>query len=333
MNNNDGYSVVAENLTKQFDSFTAVDHISFSVPRGDIFGFLGPNGAGKTTTIRMLLGLLRPTEGRASVLGFDVVSQVHEIQQRIGYMSQRFSLYGDLTVKENLNFYGRTYGVTGQRLRERRQYALDMTGLHGRQDELASNLAGGFRQRLALACAILHEPELLFLDEPTAGVDPISRRTFWDFLYDLAEEGRTIFVTTHYMDEAENCRHLAFILGGRLIRQGTPAEIKDRMIEQVLEIDCDQADVALATLRDAIEAGRLPLSELALYGALIHAVAGDVAALRPQIREILNEAGVAVRTMDVIAPSLEDVFIASVKETVNSDQSSVISHQTLVTDH
>jgi len=320
MNNNDGYSVVAEDLTKQFDSFTAVDHISFSVPRGDIFGFLGPNGAGKTTTIRMLLGLLRPTEGRASVLGFDVVSQVHEIQQRIGYMSQRFSLYGDLTVKENLNFYGRTYGVTGQRLRERRQYALDMTGLHGRQDELASNLAGGFRQRLALACAILHEPDLLFLDEPTAGVDPISRRTFWDFLYELAEEGRTIFVTTHYMDEAENCRHLAFILGGRLIRQGTPAEIKDQMTEQVLEIDCDQADRGLATLREATEAGRLILSELALYGALIHAVAGDVAALRPQIREILTEAGVAVRTMDVIAPSLEDVFIASVKEPVIGNQ-------------
>ncbi|RME46687.1 MAG: ABC transporter ATP-binding protein [Chloroflexi bacterium] len=308
------YSVIAENLTKQFDSFTAVDHISFRVPRGDIFGFLGPNGAGKTTTIRMLLGLLRPTEGHASVLGFDVVTQAHEIQQRSGYMSQRFSLYGDLTVKENLEFYGRTYGVTGQRLRERRQYALEMTGLQGRENELASNLAGGFRQRLALACAILHEPELLFLDEPTAGVDPISRRAFWDFLYELAEGGRTIFVTTHYMDEAENCRHLAFIHGGRIILQGTPAEIKDHMNEQVLEIDCDQADVALGALRTAMETGRLPLSEVALYGALIHAVADDVAGLRPHIREILSQAGVAVRTMDVIAPSLEDVFIASVKQ-------------------
>jgi len=314
MSNKDGYSVVAENLTKQFDSFTAVDHISFRVPRGDIFGFLGPNGAGKTTTIRMLLGLLQPTEGRASVLGFDIVRQAHAIQQRIGYMSQRFSLYGDLTVSENLDFYGRTYGVTRQRLQARRQYALDMTGLHGRENELARNLAGGFRQRLALACAILHEPEVLFLDEPTAGVDPISRRAFWDFLYELAEEGRTIFVTTHYMDEAENCRHLAFIHGGRIIRQGTPAEIKDHMMEQVLEIDCDQADVALAALRDATAARLLPLSELALYGALIHAVAGNVAALRPTIQVILREAGVAVRTMDVIAPSLEDVFIASVKE-------------------
>ncbi|MFQ5854972.1 MAG: ATP-binding cassette domain-containing protein [Anaerolineae bacterium] len=319
MNNRDGYSVVAEGLTKQFDSFTAVDHISFSVPRGDIFGFLGPNGAGKTTTIRMLLGLLRPTAGHASVLGFDIMTEPHEIQRRIGYMSQRFSLYGDLTVAENIVFYGRTYGVTGQRLRARRRYALDMTGLHGRENELTRNLAGGFRQRLALACAILHEPEVLFLDEPTAGVDPISRRAFWDFLYELAEEGRTIFVTTHYMDEAENCRHLAFIHGGQIILQGTSAEIKDHMTEQVLEIDSDQADQALAALRDATDAGRLSLRELALYGALIHAVADDVAALQPQIREVLTDASVSVRTMDVIAPSLEDVFIASVKQSENRE--------------
>jgi ABC-2 type transport system ATP-binding protein len=308
-----GSSVIAENLTKQFDGFTAVDHISFGVPRGDIFGFLGPNGAGKTTTIRMLLGLLKPTAGRASVLGFDIVTQPQQIQQRIGYMSQRFSLYGDLTVIENLNFYGRTYGVTGERLTTRRRYALDMTGLHKRKKELARNLAGGFRQRLALACAILHEPEMLFLDEPTAGVDPISRRAFWNFLYDLAEEGRTIFVTTHYMDEAENCRHLALIQAGRLILQGTPAEIKDRMAQQVLEIDCDQPDVALAALRNAVDAGRLPLEEVALYGALIHTVSDDAAATRPQIRALLEAAGVSVRTLDVIAPSLEDVFIASVK--------------------
>lgn len=312
--NSKEHSVIAENLTKQFDSFTAVDHISFKVRRGDIFGFLGPNGAGKTTTIRMLLGLLRPTEGQATVLGFDTVTQAHEIQQRIGYMSQRFSLYGDLTVAENLDFYGRTYGVTGKRLRARRAYVLEMTGLRGQEDELARNLAGGFRQRLALACAILHEPEVLFLDEPTAGVDPISRRAFWDFLYELAEEGRTIFVTTHYMDEAENCRHLAFIHGGRIIRQGTPAELKDHMLGQVLEIDCDQADRALAALRDAMATGRLPLSEVALYGALIHAIADDIAALRPQIAQILHQAGIVIRTMDVIAPSLEDVFIESVKE-------------------
>lgn len=308
------YSIIAEDLTRRFDGFTAVDHISFRVPRGDIFGFLGPNGAGKTTTIRMLLGLLQPTEGHATVLGLDVARQAHQIQQRIGYMSQRFSLYSDLTIVENLNFYGRTYGVTGERLRERRAYALDMTGLGEQKDELAGNLAGGFRQRLALACAILHEPTLLFLDEPTAGVDPISRRDFWDFLYELAEEGRTIFVTTHYMDEAEHCRRLALIHQGRIILQGTPAEIKDHMTEQVLEIDCDLVNVALAVLRDAMDADQLPFSEVALYGSLIHAVADDVRALQPQIEAFLDEAGVSIQTMDVIAPSLEDVFIASVKQ-------------------
>lgn len=312
--NEAGLSVIAENLTKQFDGFTAVDHVSFGVARGDIFGFLGPNGAGKTTTIRMLLGLLKPTAGRASVLGLDIVTQAHQIQQRIGYMSQRFSLYGDLTVVENLNFYGRTYGVTGERLKGRRSYALDMTGLDRRRNELARNLPGGFRQRLALACAILHEPEILFLDEPTAGVDPISRRAFWDFLYDLAEDGGTIFVTTHYMDEAENCRHLAFIHNGRLILQGTPAGIKDQMVEQVLEIDSDHPDLALTALRDAVDTGRLPLNEVALYGALIHAVGDDVAQKQPEIREILRQGGASVRTMDMIAPSLEDVFITRVKE-------------------
>ncbi len=204
--------------------------------------------------------------------------------------------------------------MTGERLRARRAYALDMTGLQGRDKELASNLAGGFRQRLALACAILHEPQVLFLDEPTAGVDPISRRAFWDFLYELAEEGRTVFVTTHYMDEAENCRRLAFIHRGKIIVQGTPAEIKNRMDEQVLEIDCDKADVALAALRDARDGGRFPVSELALYGSLIHAVADDVGALRGELISVLSEAGVDVRTMDVIAPSLEDVFISSVRD-------------------
>lgn len=308
------YSVIAQDLTKQFDSFTAVDHVSFRVRRGEIFGFLGPNGAGKTTTIRMLLGLLRPTAGRATVLGFDVVRQSEEIRQRIGYMSQHFSLYGDLTVRENLDFYGRTYGVTGRRLRERREYALEMTGLHGHERELTHNLAGGFRQRLALACAILHEPEMLFLDEPTAGVDPISRRAFWDFLYELAEEGHTIFVTTHYMDEAENCHRLAFIHSGRIIVKGTPGEIKARMAGQVLEIDPDRPDLALTALRRAMETGELCLTEVALYGAFIHAVAEDVATLEPEIRRVLGQAGVEIHTMDVIAPSLEDVFIASVKE-------------------
>jgi len=223
-NRADNHAIETVELTKRFDSFTAVDRVSFTVRRGEIFGFLGPNGAGKTTTIRMLLGLIIPTAGRASVLGFDIISQVDEIQQRIGYMSQRFSLYDDLTVAENLNFFGGAYSVRGARLAARKEAILEMAGLQEREGELAGNLSGGWRQRLALGCAILHEPEMIFLDEPTAGVDPISRREFWDLLYTLSDEGRTIFVTTHYMDEAEHCHRLAFIQRGRLAAIGSPAD-------------------------------------------------------------------------------------------------------------
>jgi len=313
MMNRDSHAVEAVNLSKHFDSFVAVDRVSFSVRRGEIFGFLGPNGAGKTTTIRMLLGLLKPTSGTAAVLGFDIVKQTHEVKRRIGYMSQRFSLYDDLTVDENLNFYGQTYGVRGQQLRARKELVLQMAGLNGRETELTRNLAGGWKQRLALGAAIIHEPEMLFLDEPTAGVDPISRRSFWRLLYDLAEAGTTIMVTTHYMDEAEHCQNLAFIQGGRIVAQGSPAVIKDtKMRGQVLEIDCDQPAVAIPVLRQmgAFE-------EVALYGALIHAVALDLSpeggGLQGRIETALHDAGVVVRTMDTIAPSLEDVFISSVR--------------------
>ena len=303
------HAVQAVDLTKQFGDFIAVDRVSFTVDRGAIFGFLGPNGAGKTTTIRMLLGLLKPTSGVATVLGFDVVKETSEIKKRIGYMSQRFSLYDDLTVDENLNFYGRTYGVRGKALRGRKEFVLHMAGLVGRERELTRNLSGGWKQRLALGTAILHEPEMLFLDEPTAGVDPISRRAFWDLLYELAEGGTTIMVTTHYMDEAEHCERLAFIQHGRIVAQGSPAGIKEtEMRGEVLEIDCDRPEVAIPALR---EMGAF--EEVALYGALIHAVARDVAALKPRIQQQLAKAGVHVHTMDVIAPSLEDVFISSVR--------------------
>jgi len=303
------HAVQAVDLTKQFGDFIAVDRVSFTVDRGAIFGFLGPNGAGKTTTIRMLLGLLKPTSGVATVLGFDVVKETGEIKKRIGYMSQRFSLYDDLTVDENLNFYGRTYGVRGKALRGRKEFVLHMAGLVGRERELTRNLSGGWKQRLALGTAILHEPEMLFLDEPTAGVDPISRRAFWDLLYELAEGGTTIMVTTHYMDEAEHCERLAFIQHGRIVAQGSPAGIKEtEMRGEVLEIDCDRPEVAIPALR---EMGAF--EEVALYGALIHAVARDVAALKPRIQQQLAKAGVHVHTMDVIAPSLEDVFISSVR--------------------
>mgnify|MGYP001132521169 CR=1 FL=1 len=305
----DNHAVQAIDLTKKFGDFTAVDRVSFTIERGAIFGFLGPNGAGKTTTIRMLLGLLKPTLGEATVLGFDVVKQTAEIKKRIGYMSQRFSLYDDLTVEENLNFYGRTYGLRGKRLRARKGFVLYLAGLEGRERELTRNLSGGWKQRLALGTAIVHEPEMLFLDEPTAGVDPISRRAFWDLLYELAGGGTTIMVTTHYMDEAEHCQNLAFIQHGRIVARGSPAEIKEaKMRGQVLEIDCDRPELAIPALR---EMGAF--EEVALYGALIHAVAPDVGTLEPRIEQVLGDVGAGIRTMDIIAPSLEDVFISSVR--------------------
>lgn len=305
----DNDAVKAVELTKQFGDFTAVDGVSFTVKRGVIFGFLGPNGAGKTTTIRMLLGLLRPTAGTATVLGFDIVRQTAEIKKRIGYMSQRFSLYDDLTVDENLDFYGRTYGVRREQLRARKSFVLRMAGLVGRERELTRNLSGGWKQRLALGTAIIHEPEMLFLDEPTAGVDPISRRAFWDLLYELAETGTTILVTTHYMDEAEHCQDLAFIQRGRIVARGSPAEIKEtKMGGQVLEIDCVQPALAIPVLRKMGV-----FEEVALYGALIHAIAPDVEVLKQSVARRLAEEGVQMRTMDAIAPSLEDVFISSVR--------------------
>lgn len=304
------YSVVAEELAKTFGDFTAVDHVSFQIRTGEIFGFLGPNGSGKTTTIRMLLGLLSPTEGTGTVLGYDIVKQSEEIRKRIGYMSQQFSLYNDLTVSENLNFYGGTYGVTGQRLRERKQYILEMANLKGREREMTKNLSGGWKQRLALGTAIIHEPEMLFLDEPTAGVDPISRRAFWDLLYELSDQGTTIFVTTHYMDEAEHCQSLAFVHLGRIVARGTPQEIKETIMKgQVMEIDCADPDLALSTLRDSSL-----FDEVALYGALIHVVGQDLETHRSTIEQLLREQAVEIRSMDIIAPSLEDVFISSIKE-------------------
>jgi ABC-2 type transport system ATP-binding protein len=309
VNTTNAVSVV--NLTKQFERFTAVDRVSFDVPAGQIFGLLGPNGAGKTTTIRMLLGLLRPTSGAGTVLGLDIVRQAGELRRRIGYMSQKFSLYNDLTVEENLDFFAGVYGVRGPRLAERKQAILNMAGLEGRERALTRTLAGGWKQRLALGAAILHQPEMLFLDEPTAGVDPISRRTFWNLLYDLAESGATILVTTHYMDEAEQCQQLAFIQAGRLVANGSPQEIKEQhMHGQVLEIICARPDLAMAALRNLGV-----LEEVALYGALIHVVTADPDAHRPLIEHALHQVGAPASAIERIAPSLEDVFIASARQT------------------
>ncbi len=307
-------SLFTKNLTKHFDHFTAVDDVSFVVHRGEIFGLLGPNGAGKTTTIRMLLGLLAPTSGVGAVLGYDIVKQAEEIRSRVGYVSQKFSLYSDLTVAENFNFYGGVYGIARQMLATRRDEILRTVGLHGQDNVRVSNLAGGSRQRLALACALAHQPEFLFLDEPTAGVDPISRRALWDLVYDLAERGTSILVTTHYMDEAENCHRLAFVYQGKIVAEGTPHAVKEeQMRAQVVEIDCDNIDAALPALRDA----KL-FDEIALYGSLIHAIGENAAANIAPARDLLRAHGVAVKSAEAILPSLEDVFIARLRRADNS---------------
>lgn len=305
--------IVVTDLVKRFGNFAAVGGVNFTVKQGAIFGFLGPNGAGKTTTIRMLLGLLKPTEGKAEILGHDVTRETQLMRRKMGYMSQKFSLYRDLTVEENLDFYGRVYGLRGDRLAERKTYALDMAGLQERKRALTSELAGGWKQRLALGCAILHEPELLFLDEPTAGVDPISRRAFWDLLYNLAESGATIFVTTHYMDEAERCQDLAFILDGKLIAQGSPQEIKrTKMRGQVLEVSCTDARGAIPILREMHI-----FDEVALYGARIHLVAQDAEHHIPQMRARLVDANITINCIDPVLPSLEDVFISQVRARID----------------
>jgi len=226
-------AIVVQNLTKKFREFTAVDHINFSVSQGEIFGFLGPNGSGKTTTIRMLCGLLQPTEGTGKVAGYDIKKEPERIKEQIGYMSQKFSLYQDLTVEENIEFFGGIYKLPRRVLEERKQWVLDMAGLKGREKTLTADLAGGWKQRLALGCAILHQPKIVFLDEPTAGVDPLSRRDFWYLIYELSEKGMTIFVTTHYMDEAEHCDRLALIHLGRVIASGSPEELKATKVNKV----------------------------------------------------------------------------------------------------
>ncbi len=308
-------AIAVERLSKRFGAFTAVDEVSFQVPEGEVFGFLGPNGAGKTTIIRMLLGLLTPSGGTARVLGFDVARQAKAMQAHVGYMSQVFTLYCDLTAAENLDFYGRAYGLGGKALRRRRQEILAMAGLEGHKDELVAGLPGGWRQRLALGCAIIHEPALVFLDEPTAGVDPVSRREFWELIYELAAGGTTVFVTTHYMDEAEQCRRLAFISEGRIAAQGTPEELKLSVMRgQVLEIDCPQPELAVRALREAQQAHELPLYEVVLYGNQVHAVVPHAQAAQAEVARLIERAGAPARRIDWVLPSLEDVFIASVKK-------------------
>ena len=308
------YPVVVDDLTKTFGDFKAVDHISFHVDSGQVFGWLGPNGAGKTTTIRILLGLMQPTSGHAYVLGMDSATQSKAIHGQIGYMSQQFTLYNDLTPRENIRFYGMVQGLPSRALRERQAEIIHMAGLEGRENVLTGALSGGWKQRLALGCAIVHRPKVVFLDEPTAGVDPISRREFWELIYGMVKEGVTVMVTTHYMDEAELCQQVGFISQGRLVALDTPARLKQtHMRGQVLEISAAQPELAMRALKAAQQRGTLPLDEVALYGAQIHAIVPNAQVYREVIRNLLAAENVQVHSIDWIAPVLEDVFISSVK--------------------
>jgi ABC-2 type transport system ATP-binding protein len=301
-------AVQARELTRAFGSFIAVDRVSFEVSRGEIFGFLGPNGAGKTTTIKMLTCLLPPTSGSARVAGFDVTREPDGVRRSIGYMSQLFSLYGDLTVEENIALFAGLYGVAGERLAERRAWALEMAGLADQRRHLTAELALGWKQRLALGCAVLHEPPLLFLDEPTSGVDPLARRAFWDLIHALAEAGTTVIVSTHYLEEAEYCDRLALMNRGQLIALDAPAALKRSLQEPILELDVDDAPRAIEALRGApgvLEAG--------MFGRAVHAVIADEEAAGRDLPEILARRGVSCAVARRIAPSLEDVFIALVR--------------------
>jgi ABC-2 type transport system ATP-binding protein len=302
------HAVEVRELVKRFGAFTAVDRLDFTVKRGEIFGFLGPNGAGKSTTIRMLCGLLLPTAGRGTVAGLDIIRESERIKTRIGYMSQKFSLYEDLTVEENIAFYGGIYGVSDARLAERKAWILEMANLADRRHSLTGELAVGWKQRLALGCAMVHEPEILFLDEPTGGVDPISRRNFWDLIFTVAGAGVTVMVTTHYMDEAEHCDRLAMIYGGKLIALGSPAELKAQYADagQLLEIEADPLMRALDVLAEAVH-------DVAVFGTTLHAVV-HAARGEAMVRTTLERAGVAVRRVEPIAPSLEDVFVRLIEQ-------------------
>jgi len=305
-------AVEVHDLVKTFGAFTAVDHVSFSVPRGEIFGFLGPNGAGKSTTIRMLCGLLLPTAGTGQVAGFDIRLDSERIKARIGYMSQKFSLYEDLTVSENIDFYSDIYGVAREKMAARKQWILTMANLKERAHSLTRELAMGWKQRLALGCALVHEPEILFLDEPTAGVDPISRRNFWELIYNVAGQGVTVFVTTHYMDEAEHCDRLGLIYGGKLIALGSPRELKTRQHTGVL---LEMHGEPLMTALEMLTADAA-VSDVAIFGNALHLITDHEANI-PGIRERLERAGVALRALERIQPSLEDVFVSLIEQAAN----------------
>ncbi|HEX9010632.1 MAG TPA: ABC transporter ATP-binding protein [Holophagaceae bacterium] len=303
------FAVTLRNLERRFGEFVAVNRISLDVREGEIFGFLGPNGAGKSTTIRMLCGLLEPSGGEGTVAGLDIRTQREEIKRRIGYMSQKFSLYDDLTVEENIDFFSGIYSVPKDRKEARKAWVLDMASLQDHRHTRTGLLPAGWKQRLSLGCALLHEPRMLFLDEPTSGVDPLSRRSFWDLIYRLAGEGVTVFVTTHYMEEAEYCDRLALIYRGELVALGTPGEMKESlMADQVLCVATDRSHEALG-----VAASVGGVRDAALFGRDIHLMTGDAEALAPRLRQALGEAGFQVGEVARITPSLEDVFVSLIE--------------------
>jgi ABC-2 type transport system ATP-binding protein len=299
-------SVVVEHLTKRFGAFVAVDDVSFETQRGEIFGFLGPNGSGKSTTIRILCGLLRPSSGQARVAGIDVASNPENVRQHIGYMSQRFSLYSDLRVIENLRFFAGMYGLASSEVSERVRWALDMAGLVGREHMPTSELPVGWKQRLALGCAVLHHPPIVFLDEPTSGVDPVSRRKFWDLIHQMVGSGVTVFVTTHYMDEAEYCNRLVLLDRGHIVSIGTPAELKSQSLKgQLLLIECRPLDRGLELLQTAPG-----VRDAAVFGSGIHVEIAEAEAAIPAIRNLLSSQHVQIKRIEPISPSLEDIFVS-----------------------
>lgn len=304
------FAVAIENLVKRFGDFLAVDHVSLRVKPGEIFGFLGPNGAGKSTTIRILCGLLAPTSGSATVGGIDVVANPEAVKHNIGYMSQKFSLYDDLTVEENIEFFSGIYGVEGERRRERKEFVLKMAGLEDRRGSLTHLLAGGWKQRLALGCAILHEPPILFLDEPTSGVDPIARRSFWDLIYQLSQAGHTVFVSTHYMDEAEYCHRLALMYRGKVIALDSPGALKRSLdAVNILRLQCSDILEAMRVLQ-----GMPEVQDVAVFGGGLHVTAADARQAAPLIRGAIEERGIALGSLERIEPSMEDVFVALIEE-------------------
>ena len=300
-----GPAIDVQHLSRRFGAFTAVDDVSFTVGQGEIFGFLGSNGAGKSTTIRMLCGLLRPTSGTALVGGVDVASDPEGVKRRIGYMSQRFSLYELLTVDQNITFWGGIYGLDRARLTRRREFVLEMAGLRGREQTLARDLSGGWRQRLALGCAVLHEPPILFLDEPTGGVDPLSRRQFWHLIDSLSADGVTVLVTTHYLDEAERCHRVALIHAGRLAAMGTVEEVKSVFAGRpIVEVRAEKPVEAMTALDTMPE-----VEKTSLFGTAVHVVLRTHAMTAEDIRSRLAANGIAIQAIATVAPSLEDVFL------------------------